>query len=81
METGYVEAGDTGPYLCACARVGHAIPFRLGDALREKASELQADCLAGATLFGAAADGNLRLETGDKSELVKGLGDLADKAP
>lgn len=71
MEKGYAN-GDTWPYLVIAHEWGHAIQDRLGDSLTEKASELQADCLAGAALFGAAADGELILETGDQKELAAG---------
>ncbi|WP_084507681.1 neutral zinc metallopeptidase [Arthrobacter sp. TB 26] len=80
MEKGYAN-GDTWPYLVIAHEWGHAIQARLGDSLTEKASELQADCLAGAALFGAAADGELILETGDQKELAAGLNVLGDETP
>lgn len=80
MEKGYAN-GDTWPYLVIAHEWGHAIQDRLGDSLTEKASELQADCLAGAALFGAAADGELILETGDQKELAAGLNVLGDETP
>lgn len=80
MEKGYAN-GDTWPYLVIAHEWGHAIQDRLGDSLTEKAAELQADCLAGAALFGAAADGELILETGDQKELAAGLNFLGDETP
>ena len=80
MEKGYSN-GDTWPYLVIAHEWGHAIQSRLGDSLREKADELQADCLAGAALYGAAADGELIFETGDQMELASGLSALGDETP
>jgi hypothetical protein len=80
MEKGYAE-GDTWPYLVIAHEWGHAIQARLGASLTEKADELQADCLAGAALYGAAADGELVFETGDQRELASGLSELGDETP
>ncbi len=80
MEKGYAD-GDTWPYLVIAHEWGHAIQARLGATLTEKAGELQADCLAGAALYGAAADGELVFETGDQRELASGLSELGDETP
>lgn len=80
MRKGY-EDGDAWPYLVVAHEWGHAIQARVGNSLTLSASELQADCLAGATLFGAAIDGDLRLEEGDQSELATGLSRLGDELP
>lgn len=47
--------------------------------LRGLGYAVQADCLAGATLFGAAADGELVFESGDQKELAAALSALADE--
>lgn len=75
------EMGDSWVYAVVAHEWGHAIQARLSLALRTQAAELQADCLAGATLYGAAADGNLQFEEGDEKELVRALSDLADETP
>ena len=46
-----------------------------------EAAELQADCLAGASLLGAVADGDLRLEEGDEQEIAQTLAVVADDFP
>lgn len=45
------------------------------------AAELQADCFAGATLFGAADLGFLQFERGDTEELAQTLVAVADDFP
>ena len=55
------------------------IQARIGKTLTLTASELQADCLAGADLFGAAADKDLVFESGDQKELASALSTLADE--
>lgn len=75
---GYKD-GDSWPYLVIAHEWGHAIQARIGKSLTSAASELQADCLAGATLFGAAADGDLVFESGDQKELASALSTLADE--
>jgi predicted metalloprotease len=80
MADGYVE-GDSWVYLVVAHEWGHAIQARLSDELIWQASELQADCFAGAALFGAAADGTLLFESGDQKEIATGLIELADETP
>lgn len=80
MSKGY-EDGDAWPYMVIAHEWGHAIQARVGHSLTLTADELQADCLAGATLFGAALDGDLRLEPGDQGELAIGLSRLGDETP
>lgn len=52
---------------------GAAVPSDVGPAV-----ELQADCLAGATLAKAADDGHVRLESGDLDEIASFLARLSD---
>lgn len=78
MVHGYKD-GDSWPYLVIAHEWGHVIQSRIGKTLTSTASELQADCLAGATLFGAAADGDLVFEFGDQKELAAALSALADE--
>lgn len=78
MARGYKD-GDSWPYLVIAHEWGHAIQARIGKTLTSTASELQADCMAGATLFGAAGDGDLVLEPGDQKELATALSSLADE--
>lgn len=73
------KIGDSWVYLVIAHEWGHAIQNRLVDSLVMPAEELQADCLAGAELYGAAADGRLTFEPGDEKELVDGLDQLADE--
>jgi predicted metalloprotease len=80
IELGY-EIGDSWPYLIVAHEWGHAIQARLSMELQSEQLELQADCLAGATLYGASADGNLEFEQGDEKEIVDGLNFIADEVP
>ncbi|MFD1211352.1 hypothetical protein ACFQ36_04770 [Arthrobacter sp. GCM10027362] len=80
MANGY-QSGDAWPYLVVAHEWGHAVQARLDPSLVAPASELQADCFAGASLYGAAADGTLVFEEGDQQELVSALGVLADQTP
>jgi len=80
MRTGYAH-GDAWVYMVIAHEWGHAIQNRLTRALVSPAAELQADCLAGAALYGAAADGNLRFEAGDRQELVAGFRVIGDRSP
>jgi uncharacterized protein len=81
MENGYQSGGDAWPYLVVAHEWGHAVQARLIESLKSPAPELQADCFAGAALFGAAADGTLVFEDGDQQELVNALSVLADQTP
>jgi uncharacterized protein len=75
------EIGDAWPYLVIAHEWGHAVQARLDSSLRADANELQADCFAGAVLFGAQQDGTLQFESGDQSELVTALSTLGDETP
>ncbi|MFH8366765.1 neutral zinc metallopeptidase [Streptomyces sp. NPDC018031] len=75
------QAGDAWVYLVIAHEWGHAIQQRLSAELVSRAAELQADCLAGAALFGAERDGTLRFEEGDTQELNQALTALADETP
>lgn len=76
MRDGY-RTGDSWVYLVIAHEWGHAVQNRvLG--LASVAHELQADCLAGATLFGSE---DLEFEAGDTDELAAGLTALADETP
>ncbi len=81
MAAGYQQIGDAWVYLIIAHEWGHAIQARLDRSLVSVAAELQADCLAGATLQGAAQDGILRIEPGDAEEIQKTLGAVADDYP
>lgn len=75
------EIGDSFVWLVAAHEWGHAIQARFPSQLAAQAYELQADCLAGAALAGAEADGILLWEDGDSKELVNGLAAIADETP
>ncbi|UNO38674.1 hypothetical protein [Streptomyces sp. MST-110588] len=76
MRDGYAR-GDSWVYLVIAHEWGHAVQRRvLG--LGVAAQELQADCLAGATLFGSD---KLQFEPGDTDELAGALTALADDTP
>ncbi|MET7760984.1 neutral zinc metallopeptidase [Streptomyces sp. NPDC005393] len=75
------ERGDAWVYLVIAHEWGHAVQNRLDAGLVDLARELQADCLAGAVLFGAAKDKTLTFEDGDTNELADALTALADKTP
>lgn len=76
MSAGY-EQGDAWVYLVIAHEWAHAVQRRV-QGLSAVAAELQADCLAGATLFGSA---DLRFEPGDEEELAQALTALADDTP
>jgi predicted metalloprotease len=75
------QFGDAWVYLVIAHEWGHAIQYRLNASLQSKAAELQADCFAGAALYGAAADGTLLFEEGDEKEITLGLTAIADETP
>ena len=81
MAAGYEQIGDAWVYLIIAHEWGHAIQARLQRDQVSVAAELQADCLAGATLFGAADRGLLALERGDAEELRQTLAAVADDYP
>ena len=73
--------GDMFVYMIVAHEWGHAIQDQLRSELNLVASELQADCFAGAALQGAATDGTLLIESGDLEEVDVGLTDVADRSP
>lgn len=75
------EEGNTFPYLVVAHEWGHAIQKRTGPGWHWAASELQADCLAGATLFGASEEGRLVWEPQDPQKLGGALTRIADAHP
>ncbi|MFJ4866523.1 neutral zinc metallopeptidase [Streptomyces sp. NPDC088748] len=80
MENGYA-AGDVYVYFIIAHEWGHAVQERLDVTLRDVALELQADCLAGAELNGAAQDGTISFEEGDANELGQAIKSTADDFP
>jgi predicted metalloprotease len=80
MRKGY-RSGDAWVYQVVAHEWGHAVQRRLNFLLVARAHELQADCLAGAALYGAAADGMLRFEAGDVDELAAAYRRLGDRTP
>jgi predicted metalloprotease len=82
MAAGYEQIGDAWVYLIIAHEWGHAIQARLVDrGLVSVAAELQADCLAGASLQGAAQDGLIQIEPGDAEEIGQTLAAVADDFP
>jgi predicted metalloprotease len=81
MAAGYEKIGDAWVYLIIAHEWGHAIQARLDQSLVSPAAELQADCLAGASLKGAAQDGLIQFEPGDDEEIGKTLSEVADDFP
>ncbi len=81
MAAGYQQIGDAWVYLIIAHEWAHAIQARLQSDQVSVAAELQADCLAGATLFGAAERGFLEFERGDTQELAETLAAVADDYP
>ncbi|MGI5415808.1 neutral zinc metallopeptidase [Actinomadura luteofluorescens] len=80
MRSGYAR-GDAWVYLVISHEWGHAVQNRLRRGLVSPAAELQADCLAGAALYGSSDDGTLRFEDGDEQELVDAFKVIGDRAP
>jgi predicted metalloprotease len=78
---GVDQIGDSWVYLVIAHEWGHAIQDQLEDSLVAVGEELQADCLAAAALYGAAADGVLTFDMGDDAELIGSLTALADQMP
>jgi hypothetical protein len=81
MSAGYNQVGDSWVYLVIAHEWGHAIQNRVKGRSGTKSVELQADCLAGATLQGAARDGLVQIEDGDDEELARTLAASADDYP
>jgi uncharacterized protein len=75
------DLGDAFIYLVVAHEWAHAVTARIDPALVSEAYELQADCLAGAALQGAADDGLLTLEDGDSQEFVDSLAAVASNVP
>lgn len=88
MAEGY-QFGDAWVYLVVAHEWGHAIQVRVDPSLVWVGAEPQADCFAGATLFGSrpnalyvdGADPTLIFEQGDQRELEDGLASLGDRMP
>ena len=59
----------------------HSIQAQLPDRFVSPAVELQADCLAGASLEGAAREGLVQIEPGDTDEIAQALQAIADDYP
>ena len=78
MRAGYTQIGDAWVYLVIAHEWGHAIQAQLPDRFVSRAVELQADCLAGASLQGAAEQGLVRIEPGDDEEIAQTLQAVAD---
>ena len=81
MSAGYEKIGDSWVYLIIAHEWGHAIQDRVKLRPGRYGVELQADCLAGATLQGAANDGLVRVDQGDAEELQRTLAAAADDFP
>ena len=81
MAAGYRQIGDAWVYLIIAHEWGHAVQARQQRDQVSVAAELQADCLAGATIFGAADRGYVTIEPGDTEELSQTLAAVADDYP
>jgi len=81
MRAGYTQIGDAWVYLVIAHEWGHAIQGQLPARYVSQAVELQADCLAGAALQGAADQGLVRIEPGDDEEIATTLEAVADDYP
>ncbi|WP_106398300.1 neutral zinc metallopeptidase [Actinocorallia populi] len=77
MREGYAQ-GDAWIYLVIAHEWAHAVQNRLQVNLVAEANELQADCLAGAVLWGAKNDGVLEWEEGDTTEIGTALSAFGD---
>ena len=75
------QIGDSWPYLVVAHEWGHAVQARLARELNSSQVELQADCFAGAALYGAAADGTLVLGPDAATEIATALTAAADETP
>jgi predicted metalloprotease len=71
--------GDSFVYVVIAHEWAHAIQQRLDLSLHSLSAELQADCLAGAAISGAEADGTLLIEPGDRGEIFQSLAAVADE--
>jgi len=75
------DVGDSFIWLVVAHEWGHAVQARLDLPYQAVADELQADCLAGAALAGATADGLIQWDAGDVQEISDSLDALADETP
>ena len=81
MQAGYAEIGDAWVYLVIAHEWAHAVQAQLPDRFVSQRVELQADCLAGASLEGAARLGLVQIEPGDADEIAQTLQAVADDYP
>jgi predicted metalloprotease len=81
MDAGDTQIGDAWIYLVIAHEWGHAIQAQLPGREVSQAVELQADCLAGAALQGAADEGLVQIEPGDDQEITRALVAVADDFP
>ena len=81
MRAGYTQIGDAWVWLVIAHEWGHAIQAQLPDRFVSQAAELQADCLAGASLQGAVQEGLVRIDPGDDEEISQTLVAVADDFP
>lgn len=75
------QIGNSWPYLVVAHEWGHAVQARLATTLNSVTVELQGDCLAGAALYGAVADGTLVLDENAASEIATALAAASDETP
>ncbi len=75
---GTAQIGDAFTYMVVAHEWGHAIQLRHPE-LTAPWTELQADCIAGATLAEASDQGLVSWEEGDDAELAAGLVAVADE--
>ncbi|WP_326823724.1 neutral zinc metallopeptidase [Streptosporangium sp. NBC_01756] len=76
----YAE-GDAWVYQIIAHEWAHAVQNRVPGRYVSVKVELQADCLAGATLVGAARDGTLTWERSDSQEIAAALSYRAGDTP
>jgi uncharacterized protein len=77
MSEGY-QSADVFPAVVLAHEAAHAVQAQIDAALVAEARELQADCLAGATLAGAAHEGWLIFDAGDDIGIATILDMLGD---
>jgi predicted metalloprotease len=80
MADGYKD-GNARAYDVVAHEWGHAIQDQLDVSLHQKAYELQAECLAGAAIQGAADDVAIKFGKGYTAELKKIFRAVGDKEP
>ncbi|MEV4256837.1 hypothetical protein AB0J52_27055, partial [Spirillospora sp. NPDC049652] len=74
-------SGDAWIYMVIAHEWGHAVQRRMPPALVSGRTELQADCLAGAALRGAARDGALLVDPDDQTEIDAAFRQIGDGTP